>query len=651
MARYQNLFEAIRVGGVTVPNRIVRSAHSTGLVGEPLIAYHEARARGGVGMTTLEATGVHRSAPSALPLYSDDILPFYEKLVRRIAPTGMRLFQQLWHAGAGYPEIVGLPEAWSCSPIPNVMAGIVPIAMTKTMIDDVIASFAAAARRCQEGGLDGVEIHASSGYLIHEFLSPAMNHRTDDYGGSAENRRRFLTEVIAAVRAAVRSENFAVGVRLPNEDYIPGGLTAADNAEIAKVIDPLVDFVSLHMGAYWRFHKLIALADDPLGVEMDANRAITRVLSKPTIVVGRIMTLDHASAIVANREGDMVAMVRALIADPELVNKARRGDERKIRPCIGTNIGCVAQLMTKGVMSCVVNVAAAREDKVSFEPSKASARKEVLVVGGGPAGMEAARTAALRGHSVELHEATGRLGGQVVLASRAPHRADVGSIASWLADEITELGVSIHLHSLVDLEQVKAASPDEVIIATGSTPRSDGFQVATPRDPIPGHDLPHVHNSWELLGVGAKPDLKGPVVVFDDTGTFEAISAADILLKAGIAVTFVSRFEQLGQSLPFPPVTVGAARERLLSGTFDFVGGHYLRAIRPGEVEIGVLFTQRVRTVPARAVILVSHNEPNRDLSEALEKAGIMYHLVGEVHGRNGIMNAIHDASGLARGL
>jgi 2,4-dienoyl-CoA reductase-like NADH-dependent reductase (Old Yellow Enzyme family) len=651
MARYQNLFEPIRVGGVTVPNRIVRSAHSTGLVGEPLIAYHEARARGGVGLTTLEATGVHRSAPSALPLYSDDILPFYENLVRRIAPHGMKLFQQLWHAGAGYPEIVGLREAWSCSAIPNVMAGIVPIAMTKAMIDDVVASFADAARRCQDGGLDGVEIHASSGYLIHEFLSPAMNHRTDDYGGSAENRRRFLLEVIAAVRSAVRSDAFAVGVRLPNEDYVPGGLGAADNAEIAQAIDPLVDFVSLHMGSYWRFHKLIALADDPLGVEMDSNRVITRVVSKPTTVVGRIMTLDHASAIVANGEGDMVAMVRALIADPELVNKARRGEERKIRPCIGTNIGCVAQLMTKGSISCVVNVAAAREDQVSFEPSKTRVRKKVFVVGGGPAGMEAARTAALRGHSVELHEATGRLGGQVILASRAPHRADVGSIASWLADEINELGVTVQLHSLVDVEQIKAAAPDEVIVATGSTPRSDGFQVATPRDPIPGHGLPHVHNSWELLGVGAKPDLKGPAVVFDDTGTFEAVSAADILLKAGIAVTFVSRFEQLGQSLPFPPVTVGAARERLMSGDFDFVGGHYLRAIRPGFVEIGVLFTQRVRTLAAQTVILVSHNEPNRELSEALQRAGLKYHLVGEVHGRNGIMNAIHDAAGLVRGL
>jgi len=652
MARYQNLFEPIFVGGVKVPNRIVRSAHSTGLDGDALIAYHEARARGGVGLTTLEATGVHPSAPSALPLYSDAILPFDASLVRRIAPYGMKLMQQLWHAGAGYPEVVGLREAWSCSPIPNVMAGLVPLEMTKTMIDDVVASFASAARRCQEGGLDGVEIHASSGYLIHEFLSPALNQRTDGYGGTPDNRLRFLREVIAAVRGAVRSGPFAVGIRLPNEDYVPGGLAAADNAAIARAVDPLVDFVSLHMGAYWRFHKLIAPADDPLGVEMDANRVITAAVSKPTVVVGRIMTLDHASSIVANRQGDMVSMVRALIADPDLVNKARRGDERNIRPCIGTNIGCVAQLMTRGVMSCVVNVAAAREDKVPFEPAKSeTSPKKVLIVGGGPAGLEAARTAALRGHLVELHEASGRLGGQVFLASRAPHRADVGAITSWLSHEIDELGVAVHLHSVIDAERVREIAPDEIIVATGSTPRTDGFQVATPRDPIPGFQLPHVVDSWSLFGAGPKLDLRGSAVVFDDTGTFEAISVADVLLKAGVAVTLVSRFEQLGQSLPFPPVTVGAARERLMSGKFDFIGGHYLRAIRAAEVEIGVLFTDRVRILPSKIVVVVSHNRPNRELSESLDALGVRCHLVGEVHGRNGIMNAIHDAAECVRAL
>ncbi|MBI1179353.1 MAG: NAD(P)-binding protein [Alphaproteobacteria bacterium] len=650
MALYDNIFEPIKVGPVTIPNRIVRSAHGTHLGGEDLIAYHEARARGGVGMSTLEATGVHPNAPTHLGLHTDAVISFYEKISSRVHKHGMKLFQQVYHSGAAGE---GTPETWSVSAVPNPLINVMPVPMTKAMIDDVVAAFGKAARRIRDGGLDGVDIHASSGYLIHEFLSPALNKRDDEYGGSRENRMRFLLEVIAAVRAEVGND-IAVGVRLPNEDYVPGGLTAEENAAIAQAIDPLVDYVSLHMGAYWRFHKLIAPADDPLGVEMVPNRKITKMVQSPTIVVGRIMTMDHASSIVASGEADMVSMVRALIADPELVNKARRLEEHKIRPCIGTNMGCVGQLMTRGVISCVVNVAAAKEARVSFEPEgKAERPKKILIVGGGPAGLEAARTAALRGHKVELHEAMRRLGGQVALAADAPHRADVGQITRWLEDEIETLGVEVHLNSMVDADMVAEIAPDEVIIATGTTPRYDGFQVSTPAAPIPGWDLPHVHNSWEMFGVGGKPDIEGPAVVFDDTGTFEAISVADVLLEAGVPVTMVSRTEQLGQNVPFPPVTVGAARERLMSADFDFIGGHYLRRITPDEVEIGVLFTDRVRRIPAKTVVLVSFNEPNRDLANELgaRMTNLSVHLIGDVKGRNDMMTAIHDAAALTRAL
>ncbi len=651
MGQYDNLFEPIEVGGVTIPNRIVRAPHGTLLRGDDLIAYHEARAKGGVGMSTLEATNVHPSAPGALPLWSDDCIPFYEKLSKTIAPHGMKLFQQIYHSGASFPPGI-VPENWSASPVPNPMSGVIPFEMTKTQIDEIVAAFASAARRVRDGGLHGVDIHASSGYLIHEFLSPALNKRTDDYGGSFENRMRFLLEIIAAVRAEVNDPDFVVGVRIPNEDYVPGGLTAELNAEIAKVVDPLVDYVSLHMGAYWRFHKLIAPSDDPLGVEMIPNNKISPFITKPRIVTGRIMTMDHASSIVANGEADMVSMVRALIADPDLVNKARSGNEHKIRPCVGSNMGCVGRIMTGAPLSCVVNIAAAREKDIPFEPAdKVSNAKKVLVVGGGPAGLEAARTAAIRGHKVELHEAGKRLGGQVALAASAPHRADLGTITQYLAEEIEDLGVDIHLNSMVDADIVGEISPDEIIIATGVTPRSDGFQISQPAQPIPGHDLPHVYNAWELMGVGSQPKIAGPAVVFDDTGTFEAISAVDVLLKAGVHVTMVSRTEQMAANCPYPPVTVGAARERLFSSDFDFIGGHYLRGITEDEVEIGVLFTDRVRKVPAKTVVLVSFNEPNRDLPAALANTNRTVHMVGDVRGRNSMMSAIHEAAELARAI
>jgi 2,4-dienoyl-CoA reductase-like NADH-dependent reductase (Old Yellow Enzyme family) len=651
-SRYEHLFTPIEVGPLTIPNRIVRSAHGTHLAGEHLIAYHEARAAGGVGMSTLEATGVHSNAPSLIPLYSDECIPFYRELAARMRPYGMKIFQQIYHPGSATRPKKSATQV-SSSAIPNPMVGGIPTEMTESQIAEMVVAFASAARRCRDGGLDGIDLHASSGYLIEQFLSPANNVRADQYGGSLENRMRFLIEILAAIRAEV-GDDYCMGIRLPNEEYIPGGLTPADIAQIATTVEPFVDYVSLHMGSYWRFYKLLAPMDEPLGNEMGANAVITQALAKPTIVVGRIMTLDHAEHIVASGAADMVSMVRALIADPGLVNKARRGDDHLIRPCIGSNFGCVGQLMTTGTLSCVVNVAAAQETTVSFDPpGPAPARKVVLVVGGGPAGLEAARTAALRGHQVHLHEGTRHLGGQVAIAARAPHRSDIGAITEWLTSEVERLGVTIRLHSMVDPEVVAELAPDEVIIATGTSPRTDGFQLSKPITPIPGHDLPHVFTAWDVFGFGGRAVLVGPAVVFDDTGTFEAISVADALLEAGLKVTMIGRNESIGANLPYPPATVAAARERLMSADFDFIGGHCLHGITPTEVTIGVPFTERVRSIAARTVVLVTYGHPNRELAEWLagETHPFTIHLVGDVTGTNGIMPAIHQAAATSRAI
>ena len=651
MALYDNIFEPLKVGSIELRNRIVRSPHGTGLAGEDLITYHEARAKGGVGMSTIQATGVHSSAPQGIPLYNDKCKPFLTEIADRIRPHGMKLFIQLYHPGAGYSPLMGMPENWSASAIPNPMAGVIPIEMTKAMIDSVVESFATAAARVRDCGLDDIDIHASSGYLIHEFLSPALNHRNDEYGGSLENRMRFMFEVIDAVKSEV-GDSVVVGVRIPNEDYVPGGLTADINAEIAKAVDPVADYISLHMGAYWRFHKLIAPSDEPLGVEMKANAIIKPVITKPTMVTGRIMTLDHASSILASGEADMVSMVRALIADPNLVNKARNRQESKIRPCIGTNMGCVGQLMTGGRLGCVVNSSAGKEQVLSFEPQdRVSQPKKILVVGGGPAGLEFARTAALRGHQVELHEAMKTLGGQVVMAASAPKRGDIGTIVDWLAEEIETLGVDVHLNSYVDEEVIAQIAPDEVVLATGTTPRIDGMQQSTPAISIPGFDLPHVYSSWDLLGFGRITQLEGPAVVYDDSGTFEAISVADILLSKGLQVTMVSRNDSVGAKLNYPPVTAGAARERLYSGDFNFIGAHHLLEINSDEVSIGVLFTDRVRVLPARTVVFVGFNEPNRALWQSLQGNGPASHMIGDVRGMNSILSAIHAGNELGRNI
>lgn len=647
--RYSSLFEPITVGGVELKNRIVRSAHGTLLSGEGLIAYHEARAKGGVAMSTLEATSVHDSAPSLMPLHNDSIIPIYREIADRMAPYGMKMFAQVYHPGAAArPRKAPFPYSASAIPSPNI--GTIPMPMSTDMIGDVVKAFGDAARRIREGGLDGIDVHASSGYLLQQFMSPATNQRDDHYGGSFENRMRFLVETLEEIRRVVGND-FCVGIRLPNEEYIPGGLTPQDNAEIARYVEKYVDYVSLHMGSYWRFHKLLSTMEDPLGHEMKPNEVITKVVSKPTMVVGRIMTLDHANHIVESGAGDMVSMVRALIADPELVNKARRGEEELVRPCIGSNMGCVAQLMATGKLSCVVNVAAANETSVPFEPvAPAPVKKKIMVVGGGPAGLEAARTAALRGHEVVLYEATRQLGGQVSIASRAPHRSDLAAITDFLSREIERLGVRIHLGTFADPETIAAEKPDEVVVATGSTPRRDGFQLTTPSTPITGADLPHVYTSWDVFGFGGRAEINGDCFIYDDTGTFEAISVADALVDAGAKVTMVSRYDSIGAMIPFPPATVEASKERLMSGNFDFIGGHYLQAITGDEVLIGVPFTERRRAIPANTVVLVTYNHPNREIAEFAPN-GVKVHMVGDVTGTNSIMASIHQAAGATRAI
>ena len=642
------LFQPLQLAGCTIPNRIVRTAHSTGTAGDDLIAYHEARAEGGVGLAVVEIAGVQPASATAIPVYSDAVLPFYEELSRRLHAHGTKVFQQLWHGGAAYGR-AGRPVSASAIPTPSV--NLVPRPMTQAMIDDTVAAFAAAARRCVEGGLDGVELHAAHGYLIGQFLSPATNQRDDAYGGSTEARCRFLLEILAAIRAEVGAA-VPVGVRISGTDFVEGGIDPAEAQAIARLVEPHVDFLDVSMSSYWRFHKFLSTMDDPLGYEIPTSELVTRAVDVPTIVTGRIMTLDHAAHLVETGVADLVSMVRAMIADPHLVVKARTGREHEIRPCIGTSMGCVAQLMTTGRLQCVVNVAAGRETTTPFEtPAPAAVRKRVVVVGGGPAGLEAARTAALRGHEVHLYEMTGHLGGQVRIAAAAPHRADLAAITNWLAGEVERLGVQVHLRTPVDPDLVSEMAPDEVVVATGSTPRRDGFQLSSPSRPVPGGDLPHVSTVWDVLGFGGRARVGTQAVVYDDTGTFAAIAAADALLAVGAAVTVVSRLEQLGASVPYPPATVEASRERLLGAGVDFVPAMALRSITPTHVEVHGIGNDLCRTLPADTVVIATFHEPNDELADHLAGHGFGVHVVGDANGTDSIPPAIPGAAAIARRL
>ena len=649
---YPHVFQQQRIGGCTIPNRIVRTAHSTGASGQDLISYHEARAKGGIGLAILEIAGVTPDSPTHIPVFGDQVLPFYEEMSTRLHAHGTQVFQQLWHGGITLQRLPGQRPVGP-SPIPNAMVGITPRPLSTGEIADIVAAFAAAAKRVEQGGLDGIELHAAHGYLLGSFLSPATNVRDDEYGGSLENRCRFTREVLRAIRSEV-SAGFPIGIRISGDEFIEGGIDHAEAEAIAQELEGDIDFLDVSMGTYWRFHKFLSTLDDPLGYELDNNEKVTKVVDVPTIVTGRIMTLDHADHIIGSGMADMVSIVRAMIADPELVAKSRDGREAEIRPCIGTSMGCVAQLMTTGRIQCVVNVAAGAETSVPFEtPGPAEVTKQVLVVGGGPAGMEAARTAALRGHEVELYEMTGELGGQVRMAASVPPRADLEAITRWQADELARLGVRVHLRTPVDPDLIAEAAPDEVIIATGSTPKPTGFQLSSPTIPVPGADLPHVSTSWEVLGFGGRASVGSTAVVYDDTGTFEAISVADKLLAAGCRVTVVGRFEQLGAKIPYPPATVEASRERLFAAGVEFVPAMALRRITETDVTAYGLGLGAERTFEADTVCIVTFHDLNDELAtflaEAHADAPYAVHVIGNAAGTDSIHAAIATAAVVTR--
>jgi 2,4-dienoyl-CoA reductase-like NADH-dependent reductase (Old Yellow Enzyme family) len=304
--KYPNVFRPQQIGGCTIPNRIVRTAHSTGTHGDELIAYHEARAKGGTGLAVIEIAGVTTDSPTAIPVHSDKVLPWYDELSKRMHAHGTRVFQQLWHGGITLQRVAGRRPVGP-SAIPNAMVGVTPRVMTTGEIADVVAAFAAAARRVEAGGLDGVELHAAHGYLLGSFLSPATNQRDDDYGGSLERRVRFVREVLVAIRAEV-SAGFPVGIRISGDEFIEGGIDHAEAEAIARTLERDIDFLDVSMGTYWRFHKFLSTLDDPLGYELENNAQVTKVVDVPTIVTGRIMALDHADHIIGSGIADMVSI-------------------------------------------------------------------------------------------------------------------------------------------------------------------------------------------------------------------------------------------------------------------------------------------------------------------------------------------------------
>jgi 2,4-dienoyl-CoA reductase-like NADH-dependent reductase (Old Yellow Enzyme family) len=655
------VFEPITIGKVEIKNRVLRTAHGTKLakpdINDEFIAYHLERARGGCGLSILEAASVHHSTNLDLRLFGDAIVPGLQRMMAAIRPHGMKMFQQLWHGGALYYGFSGIP--WAVSSVPS-HAGIVGQPMTEDMIQELIQAFVQAALICQEGGLDGVEVHAAHGYLFHQFLTPAYNTRTDRWGGDFAGRSRFLMEVMRAIRAAV-DPGFAVGVRL-SQSEAPGGVTIEDNHLLLDMLqaENLIDFADCSLGDYYSIDAMVGPMPRDTGYELQSSSRVLEKARVPRIVAGRFRTLEEVDQVLREGVCDMVSMVRAQIADPFLVAKTLAGNPEQVRPCLGCNQGCGGSQVREGRIGCTVNPAVSYEEALSETLIAPSAHpRKVMIVGGGPAGMEAARVARLQGHDVTLCEASPQLGGQVRVAGLVPRLAGLADIVYWQEQELYRLGVDVRLNTYVEADDVRAAGADVVIVATGAWPRMDGFVPGNPGAPSRGVDQPHVLSSIDLI-TDPRRDLGKTALVMDSAGGYEAIAVCEYLVEKGVAVTLVCIHANM---TPYAQTygREGPAVERMMrQGSFQLMLRQQIYEIEPGFCTVGLVHMpgNAMAQVPADTVVLVSPNAPMRALHDELrdntqgwEQGVPQLYLVGDALSPRDVQYGIAEAHRVARAL
>lgn len=528
------LLQPLTIRHVTFKNRFMSTSHAAGIHegGMPAAryqAYHEEKAKGGIGLSMFGgSSNVAADSPNTfeqLNVGVDAVIPHLQKFSERMHRHGAKLMCQITHLGRRADPYGDdwLPPL-APSPSRETLHRAFAREMDREDIDRVVKAFGDAAWRCKEGGLDGIETLAG-GHLIGQFLSPATNQRTDDFGGSLENRCRFGMMVYDEIRRRV-GDDFLVGFRFVVDEGLAGGLTAEDCIAIAETFEASgnLDFFN---AIYGRMDTAMSLAKDnmptmamPIAPWLEKAAAFKRAVKLPVFHAARISDLATARYAISEGLLDMVGMTRAHIADPYIVAKLEAGTPERIRPCVGAT-----HCMSAHRPTCVHNPSTGRETRMPHVVSKSDGpTKKIVVVGGGPAGLEAARVSAERGHSVVLMEAASQLGGQVRLAKGASWRGDILGIVDWRVAELERLGVEVHLNRYAESDDVLALKPDVVIMATGGVPDVDWIDGAE-----------HVTSSWDAITEAA--DGSEDVILWDGTGRHAAVTAAESLSAAGAKVT------------------------------------------------------------------------------------------------------------------
>ena len=544
------LFAPLAIRGCTLKNRILSTGHDTTLatdggVNAALVAYQEARARGGTGLIILQVSGVHETARytnHVLMATDDASIPGYRRMAEAVHRYGTVLFAQLFHPGREIAETDGglLSVAYAPSCVPNERFHVMPSPLKRPMIRAIVDGYGDAARRMAIAGLDGVEIVASHGYLPSQFLNPRTNLRDDEYGGDEQRRSFFLREIIDNIRKKVH-EDFVVGLRISGSEADEQGLSQDESLGAILRVADRVDFVNITLGNSASLGGAIHIAPPMTSKHSYVApfaAAVKQRVRIPVFVAGRINQPQDAETILAAGQADVCGMTRALICDPEMPNKAARGEPDDIRACIACNQACIGHFHKGYPISCIQNPVSGRELKYGTIP-RASVARKVLVVGGGPAGMKAAVVAAQRGHRVSLFEAQRRLGGQALLAQLLPGRAEFGGLITNLERELAASGVAVRTETCVDRAMVIRESPDTGVMATGAIPYRPVFS---------SEGRLQIVDAWQVLRDGIEPGHS--VVIIDWRADWIGIGIAERLAQSGRSVRLAVSGTTVGESLP-----------------------------------------------------------------------------------------------------
>jgi 2,4-dienoyl-CoA reductase-like NADH-dependent reductase (Old Yellow Enzyme family) len=540
MASQDPLLQPFQLKSLTLKNRLMSTAHEpayseNGMPTDRYRLYHREKAKGGIALTmTAGSAVVSADSPPAfgnLHAYRDEIVPWMKRLADDCHEHGTAVMIQLTHLGrrTGWNKGDWLPVL-APSPIREPAHRAFPKEAEDWDIERIIDDYVSAAQRMQAAGLDGIEFEAY-GHLMDGFWSPATNVRDDEFGGTLENRMRFSNMVTEAVRKAVGAD-FIVGIRLVADEDWEKGLSREEGLEIARrlVAAGSIDFLNVirgHIDSDVALNNVIPVQGMASAPHLDFAGEIRAATKFPVFHAARISDVATARHAIAEGKLDMVGMTRPHIADPHIIRKIEAGEEARIRPCVGATY-CLDRIYEGGEALCIHNAVTGREGELSHTIDRAASRRRAVVVGAGPAGLEAARVLAERGHKVDILEATGKAGGQINLLVRNPRRREMIGIVDWRLDELERLGIDIHYDVFAGGDDVLAFDPDLVVVATGGIAQSPALEA--------GDDL--VTSSWDILAGSTKPG--DTVLLFDDNGAHPGMSAAEVIANSGAQLELVS---------------------------------------------------------------------------------------------------------------